>query len=206
MAAAKTFQITMIQLLPRSEGGAALKETARDRAFETRRATVEDIPTILRLVGNEAKKTGMVLELSWEELLKWVERGHSLVATVNGKIVGHLAVNVWSTSKWTEIRSTVVDDEYRGKGIYTSLLAEMVKIIFEDGLASNVVILKDRATRGSGVLESIGFDEKQMASVPEELFSIGGDRDWKIYVAKWAGLRVETLHLKNLERETQHAE
>ncbi|MDE1873975.1 MAG: GNAT family N-acetyltransferase [Candidatus Micrarchaeota archaeon] len=155
----------------------------KEAAAVVARSTGYDIPKILELVDAEAKGSGAVLEINANELTKWIGKGNSFVASVNDQIIGHSAIDIWPESGWAELRASVVKSEFRGHGVYTKLTKVRIQKLLVENPDVTIVVLKNKESSGSGILDSLGFKTIPKPEAPKELFSIGGDQEWKIFVA-----------------------
>lgn len=149
------------------------KEAAK-LIFEVSRSRKADIPSIVKIIGDEHERSGAVIKVDRENVGAWIRSGISLVAKTNdGKIIGHMAANQWPESKYVELRSSVVLPEFRGNGVSTALTASIMSMIRKKYGIQTMVAFLNKAGNGMGILKAIGFREAEYGSLPAELFTIG---------------------------------
>ncbi len=142
--------------------------------FSVSMATMADADAIVALVNAESERSGAVLTIDTAKIAEWIKHGICLVArTPDGKVVGHLAAHRWSGCGWVELRSSVVDPEFRGRGISSALTSMIISEIKARYGSPTIVAFTNKAGTGHGILEAVGMDEAEYDSLPEELFSIG---------------------------------
>ncbi len=143
-----------------------------DRLARIRSATNKDISSIVRLVNNENKRSNAVLRISAGDVQRWIENGLSLVAVQEGRIVAHEALDIWPLSGWAELRSAVVLERFRGKGLGYAITVRLIEVYLKRKPDALFIALKNRNERGIGILKSLGFADIDIRSVPGELFTI----------------------------------
>ena len=143
------------------------------------RPTVErDIPSIQsfmdRVLHVDPKAELAIEPVSIETLQGWIEKGHSIVATLsdNGDIIGHQAVDKWPESGWYEVRTALGDPEYRGQGVNTDLKKYVIKEILDSDPDAVISAFTHPESTSRGILEKLDFEEIPMEDVPEEFFEL----------------------------------
>jgi len=126
--------------------------------IELYKPTVLDIEKMQELVAEDVKN-GNILERSANEMATTI-RSYT-VAKYEGQIVGFSALHVHTTTL-SEIRSLIVKEEFRGKGIGKKLIQSSIQ---EAGLLNLKQILV--LTYQKKLFESFGFIEIQKESIPE---------------------------------------
>lgn len=120
--------------------------------------TVADIPKMQQLVAQEVKN-GNILERNSSEMATTIR---SYIVGYNGdKIVGFVAVHI-HTAQLCEIRSLVVDSEYRKNGIGGELIVRAINEAKFYQLKSVLVL-----TYQQKLFEKYGFRVIAKESIPE---------------------------------------
>ncbi len=156
----------------------------RVKAVSISRATEFDAAGIIRLVNNESDTSGATLGVTRADISKWIRGGNSFVARLDSEPIGHGAIDIWPESGWQELRAAVVSSPFRNNGIYSALMAHRIIRIVEEDPQATMVVLKNSASMGWGLLLALGFNEVPNSKVPTELFSIGDDQQWTALVAR----------------------
>jgi len=123
-----------------------------------RKATLADIPQMQELVRPEVE-SGVILVRSNDELATNIRS--YFIALQEDKIVGFNALHL-HTTKLAEIRSLIVSEQLRGKGIGQTL----IKKATEEGKAlglKEILVLTYRQP----FFEALGFVEIPKESIPE---------------------------------------
>lgn len=143
-----------------------------------------EIGEIVRLIDREHELSGAVMKVSSDIVRKWIKLKRSVVAVSDGKIVGHEALDVWPESGWAELRSAVVLEDFRGRGI----AYKMTRRLLDDFLSKNheaiFVAIKNRTERGNKLLLEMGFKEIGLDEVPPELFTIRSNSERRAFRLK----------------------
>jgi N-acetylglutamate synthase-like GNAT family acetyltransferase len=143
-----------------------------------------EIGEIVRLIDREHELSGAVMKVSSDIVRKWIKLRRSVVAVSDGKIVGHEALDVWPESGWAELRSAVVLEDFRGRGI----AYKMTRRLLDDFLSKNheaiFVAIKNRTERGNKLLLEMGFKEIGLDEVPPELFTIRSNSERRAFRLK----------------------
>lgn len=146
--------------------------------YKIRPTTEMDIPSIssfMERVLHVDPKAALAIEpVSIETLQGWIERGHSIVATLpdSEQIIGHQAVDLWPQSGWYEVRTALVDPAFRGHGINTDMKKFIIKGISDGNSDVTISAFTHPESKSKGILAKLDFDELPMDEVPEEFFSI----------------------------------
>lgn len=143
------------------------------KEFTITKATLKDVEAIVALVNAESVRSGAVLMVDNAKIREWIGHGICLAAKSGGRVVGHLAAHAWPGCGWIELRSSVVDPDFRGIGISSALTTRMMAEIRERYGSPTVVAFTNKAGTGHGILEAAGMREAEYESLPAELFSIG---------------------------------
>jgi len=120
--------------------------------------TVADIPNMQQLVALEVKN-GNILERNSSEMATTIRS--YIVAYDEDKIVGFVALHI-HTATLCEIRSLVVDSEFRKHGIGTGLINRAIEEAKFYGLKSVLVL-----TYQQKLFEKFGFKVIAKESIPE---------------------------------------
>lgn len=123
------------------------------------KATVQDVPAMLQLVQPEVDK-GIVLERDANEMATNI-RSYRLAKEEN-VLLGFGALHV-HTLELGEVRSLVVGELYRGKGVGSLLIQAHLKEAQKLGLKEVLVLTYRR-----GLFEHFGFVEIPKEEVPDQ--------------------------------------
>jgi len=124
-----------------------------------KKATLLDIDDMQRLVKPEVEK-GIILHRSDDEIATNI-RSYT-IAKDGKKLVGFSALHIFS-KKLAEIRSIIIDKEYRGLGIGKNIIARLIKEGKELGVESIFALTYERE-----FFEKIGFFEIEKDKLPEQ--------------------------------------
>lgn len=139
------------------------------------------VPEIVRLINEESESSGALMRVTHGIVKKWIEDGLSVIALNDGKIIAHEALNVWPRSGWTELRSLVVKEGFRGQGIGYRLTRMLIDSYQKRKRRGIFVALKNRTEKGNGILRDLGFKEIDIYTVPMELFTIRSHSERKAF-------------------------
>ncbi|WP_394997514.1 N-acetyltransferase [uncultured Helicobacter sp.] len=117
-------------------------------AFLIEKPTLKDIPQMRALVSDEVRR-GVILERSEEEMANAIRSYH--IVRDEGEIVGFCALYVYSPTLG-ELRSLIVRESHRGRGI-ASVLIESIKAEAKSLGLSEVLVLTYREK----LFEKLGF-------------------------------------------------
>ena len=117
-------------------------------AFLIEKPTLKDIPQMRALVSDEVRR-GVILERSEEEMANAIRSDH--IVRDEGEIVGFCALYVYSPTLG-ELRSLIVRESHRGRGI-ASVLIESIKAEAKSLGLSEVLVLTYREK----LFEKLGF-------------------------------------------------
>ena len=120
--------------------------------------TLSDIPQMQRLVEAEVR-SGVILPRSDDEIATNIRS--YITARDDDRIVGYVALHIHSP-RLAEVRSLVVDESVRGRGVGKRL----VELALDEGRAlgvSEVLAL----TYSKEFFERLGFGEIQKSDIPE---------------------------------------
>lgn len=146
--------------------------------YNIRPTTERDIPSIQSFIDrvlDADPKAGLAIEpVSIETLQGWIEKGHSIIATLPhiGEIIGHQAVDKWPESGWYEVRTALGDPEYRGQGVNTELKKYVIKEILNNDPDAVISAFTHLESKSIGILTKLDFEVIPMDEVPEEFFSL----------------------------------
>ena len=127
--------------------------------LELVKAKLSDIPMMQELVVSEVKD-GIILNRTEDEVATNI-RSYVLVKD-NGKLIGYAALHVHST-RLAEIRSLIVDDTYRGKGVGKDIVNFTLDEAKKIGVSEDVLVL----TYLPQFFEKLGFNEINKECIPE---------------------------------------
>lgn len=117
-------------------------------AFLIEKPTLKDIPQMRALVSDEVRR-GVILERSEEEMANAIRSYH--IVRDEGEIVGFCALYVYSPTLG-ELRSLIVRESHRGRGIASALI-ESIKAEAKSLGLSEVLVLTYREK----LFEKLGF-------------------------------------------------
>ncbi len=140
--------------------------------ISVRLSRIKDLEDIRDLINKEHEKSNAVMEVSKENVEKWIRNRNSVVAVAEGRIVGHEALDIWPESKWLELRSAVVLEEFRCRGIAYKMTKMLVDRFVKKNPKTIFVAIKNKTEKGNGILVEMGFHEIGLGEVPQELFTI----------------------------------
>ncbi|CZE49251.1 N-acetyltransferase [Campylobacter geochelonis] len=125
--------------------------------LEFRKASLKDIASMQELVKLEVEK-GVILPRSNDEVATSI-RSYTL-AILDGELVGYSALYIYSV-ELAEIRSLIIKDGLRGKGIGKGLVKELLKEALEFDIKKAFALTYQKA-----FFESIGFKEISKEELP----------------------------------------
>lgn len=120
-----------------------------ERSYSVRGATVEDLERVEAFIQPFVDE-GRILPRTTEELRNLLPQG--FVAEMEGTLVGFAALEIYSP-KLGEIRSLVVDDELRGRGIGRTLVDACLRRAEERRVYEVMVVTSEDA-----FFQRCGFD------------------------------------------------
>lgn len=123
------------------------------------KAILSDISAMQDLIKDDVEK-GIIIKRNDDEVANQI-RSYTL-AKDGERIVGFCSLQI-HTSEFGEIRSLIVDKEYRRKNIATSLIEEKIKEAKGLGLKRILVL-----TYQQELFEKIGFIELPKEQIPEQ--------------------------------------
>ncbi len=126
--------------------------------MKVRKAILKDIPRMQQIAQNEVKK-GIILPRSDDEIATNI-RSYTLIE-IEDKIVGFGALHIYSPNL-AEIRSLVVDEEYRGRGVGKEVVQKLLKEAKELGVKEVLVL-----TYEPQFFKKLGFMEIEKEKVPD---------------------------------------
>lgn len=129
--------------------------------LELRKARVEDVPEMQRLVNAYARQ-GLMLPRSLHSLYEHIRDYH--VARIEQRLVGCVSLHV-SWADLAEIRTLAVDAAVKGQGIGRSLAEAALREASELGLRRVFVL-----TYVPGFFEKLGFQPTDKASLPQKIW------------------------------------
>lgn len=127
--------------------------------FNIEKPTIADIPAMQKLVREEVE-TGIILDRNNNEMANAIRSYH--IARVDGAIVGFGALHI-HTPELAEIRSLVVDKNYRQHGYGKEIVNSAVKEAGSLNIKEVLVL-----TYHKEFFEKLGFVEIPKESLPEQ--------------------------------------
>lgn len=128
-----------------------------------RKARIEDVKTIHGLLIHREEHEGLVLPRSFSQLYSHLR--DFFVVVDDGRVVGCCALNIiWDNL--AEIRSLVVEPEYRGTGLGRKLVDACLSEAVTLGIYKVYTL-----TEQTGFFERMGFVEEQMDSLNQKVFA-----------------------------------
>jgi len=125
---------------------------------ELSKATLADIPAMQKLVSDEVA-SGVILERSDDELATNIRS--YVLAKKEGYLVGYTALHIHSP-RMAEIRSLIVDKNFRGQSIGKMMVEYALKEAEELGVAEVLAL-----TYVPEFFSGLGFREIDKESIPE---------------------------------------
>ncbi|MFC3867972.1 N-acetyltransferase [Helicobacter equorum] len=117
-------------------------------AYLIEKPTIKDIPQMRALVSDEVRR-GVILERSEDEMANAIRSYH--IVRDNGDIVGFCALYVYS-STLGELRSLIVKENHRNKGIASALIESIKQEARDLGLQEVLVL-----TYKEKLFQKLGF-------------------------------------------------
>jgi len=127
--------------------------------IELSKAKLTDIPEMQKMVISEVKE-GVILNRSEDEVATNIRS--YVLAREEGKLLGYTALHIHSP-RVAEIRSLIVDENYRGQKIGQRMVEFTLQEARELGVAEEVLVL----TYLPQFFEKLGFVEITKESIPE---------------------------------------
>jgi len=124
-----------------------------------KKPTLEHIPGMQALVEREVAN-GVILPRSDDEIATNI-RSYTIATDTDDNIVGYVALHIHSP-RLAEVRSLVVDERMRGRGIGRRL----VELALDEGRALGVAEVL-ALTYSKEFFERLGFGEIQKSDIPE---------------------------------------
>ena len=123
------------------------------------KAKLNDIPAMQTLVVSEVKE-GIILDRTEDEIATNIRS--YVLAKINHKIVGYAALHIHS-KRVAEIRSLIVDTEYRGKKIGQNMVEFLLDEAKSLEVKEDILVL----TYLPQFFEKLGFKEINKENIPE---------------------------------------
>jgi len=136
-----------------------LKKEWIERVIKLTKANLSDIAAMQALVSSEVKE-GVILNRSEDEVATNIRS--YVLAKEEEKLVGYTALHIHST-RLAEIRSLIVDEEYRRQNIGQKLVEFTLKEAKLLGVEEDVLVL----TYLPAFFEKLGFNEIDKEIIPE---------------------------------------
>lgn len=150
-----------------------MKEIEPKSQFSIGLARQEDIPNIIDLVKSVPEA---LIQVDEKIVGEWINKGYSLVAkSYDGRVIGHQGAGFWPKSGWIELRSAIVNPEYRGMGINTKMKKMLMGKIISEYPRATIVGFLEKASMSGGIFEKLGFKQISLDETPDEFFSICPD-------------------------------
>ena len=127
--------------------------------LELVKAKLSDIPMMQKMVVSEVKD-GIILNRSEDEVATNIRS--YVLAKDNGELIGYAALHIHS-KRLAEIRSLIVDEKYRGKGVGHDIVNFTLKEAKSIGVKEDVLVL----TYLPQFFEKLGFNEINKELIPE---------------------------------------
>ncbi|WP_017212834.1 GNAT family N-acetyltransferase [Clostridium beijerinckii] len=135
-----------------------------------RKATLEDLETIVKFNYNLAKETEdkelnlEILRNGVKAMIEDSSKGQYYVYEVNGRVVGQIMFTYewsdWRNGMFLWVQSVYVDSEYRKKGIYKKLYHNVKNICDNnDGIAGIRLYVEKENINAKATYESLGMSE-----------------------------------------------
>ena len=127
--------------------------------IELLKAKLDDIPAMQEMVVSEVKD-GIILNRSEDEVATNIRS--YVLAKKDGKLLGYTALHIHST-RVAEIRSLIVDENYRGQKVGQRMVEFAVQEAKDLGVEEEVLVL----TYLPLFFDKLGFVEIHKESIPE---------------------------------------
>ncbi len=157
-----------------------------DKEILLRRPMLDDTKSILKLYNSlieEGAQLSINKKLTFKEENEWMknqlnlikqDKLHRFVATYNEEIVGSIEMKkgMWRESHVGEIMGVVTEKQYRGIGLGTVMMKEMIKIAKQEP-DIKVIYVRPFVTNkpAIGLYKKVGF--KKVATLPKRHFYKG---------------------------------
>ncbi len=126
--------------------------------IEFAKPTLKDIPSMQNLVKNEVE-SGVILYRDENEMANTI-RSYT-IARENGEIIGFAALHIYSP-EIAEVRSLIIRDDYRGRGVGKALVEKLEEEARRLGLSKILTL-----TYRKEFFEKSGFVEIPKEDIPE---------------------------------------
>lgn len=126
--------------------------------IEIKKPTLKEVEAMRNLLRPEVER-GVILERTADEIANAI-RSYN-VAWEEGEIVGFCALHIHSPSL-AEIRSLIVKESHRGRGIATSIIEVSLKEALGLGVKEVLVLTYQRT-----LFEKLGFIEVSKEAIPD---------------------------------------
>ncbi len=126
--------------------------------IEFAKPTLKDIPKMQNLVKNEVE-SGVILYRDENEMANTI-RSYT-IARDNGEIIGFAALHIYSP-EIAEVRSLIIKEEYRGKGVGKALVEKLEEEAKRLSLSKILTL-----TYRKEFFEKCGFVEIPKEEIPE---------------------------------------
>jgi len=126
--------------------------------IEIKKPTLKEVEAMRNLLRPEVER-GVILERTADEIANAI-RSYN-VAWEEGEIVGFCALHIHSPSL-AEIRSLIVKESHRGRGIATSIIEVSLKEALGLGVKEVLVLTYQRT-----LFEKLGFVEVSKEAIPD---------------------------------------
>jgi RimJ/RimL family protein N-acetyltransferase len=163
------------------------------RRCRIRHMTEEDLPQVIRCINSVARERVYIASegisdperyrrLFWEPVL--AGNYISLVAVVDGKVVGDSTLQIGTPSKrrHTAYIGTLLVKPFRGLGIGTAMMTTATGIARKKGVEKLYLSAFSSNTRAIGFYRKCGFE---VEAVLKKQFLIDGSYVDEVYMARW---------------------
>ena len=136
-----------------------MKRKKKGQLLELVKAKLSDIPMMQKMVVSEVKD-GIILDRAEDEVATNIRS--YVLAKDNGKLIGYAALHIHS-KRLAEIRSLIVDEQYRGQGVGQNIVNFTLKEAKVLGVEEDVLVL----TYLPQFFEKLAFNEIHKELIPE---------------------------------------
>lgn len=144
-------------------------------------AEQKDLERIVNMINTEVVRSGALAPVSKDRVLPWILNRTSMVAVeaLEGTIIGHMAVDRWEGC-W-EIRSVVVDDGFKGRGVYAKLTNAVISALFDMDPSTPIFEIKNDKSNGFHLIEELGFRKVDISEALNLGVKLKKPADWSAF-------------------------
>ncbi len=157
------------------------------QTFALGKATQSQAKDIAIMINYSATHGGEVIPVTEDEIKCWISKGLDYVVMDGNKIIAHIAVDIWPKGAEQptsfEIRSVVVNEDYRGIRIHEQMSKFVISTLHTEYEDVPIIEVK-KGAQGLHLLENIGFEHYELKKAQKFGLDVVGldEVQWKVYV------------------------